>query len=180
MIAIAFCTGAGHTARLAEEIAAGAGGAALIDVDGMGRADWARLHAARTIVFGAPTYMGTVSAPFKAFMDATSDFWADLPWQDKLAAGFTVGSSPAGDKLGTLTALAIFASQHAMLWVGQAEIGPPTRSFAPGAPVLNADGAMLGLTATSSRDKSVLIGPGDLATARAFGARLAAATARWG
>lgn len=180
MIAVAYCTGAGHTRRLAQEVARGAGDAALIDVESMQPADWDRLNAAPAIIFGAPTYMGNVAAPFKAFMDATSDFWSDLPWRDKLAAGFTIGSSPAGDKLGTLQTLAIFASQHAMVWVGQAEIGPPTQTFAPGEPVLNSDGAMLGLTATSSRDKSRLIEPGDLATARAFGARLAGAAARWG
>jgi NAD(P)H dehydrogenase (quinone) len=33
---------------------------------------WAALDAADAIIFGAPTYMGSASAPFKAFMDATS------------------------------------------------------------------------------------------------------------
>lgn len=190
MIAIPYCTGAGHTARLAGAIADGAARAGApwpavpVDVetlDAAGQAPgWQTLHSATALVFGAPTYMGNVAAPFKAFMDATSDFWSDLPWKDRLAAGFTVGSSPAGDKLGTLTTLAIFASQHGMIWIGQAEIGPPTRRFAPGAPVLNSDGAMLGLSATSSRDKTQLIGAGDLATARAFGLRIAEATLRWG
>ena len=189
LIAVVYCTGAGHTRRLAEAIAGGIAGdagrpAALIDVatlDADGQAPgWHTLRSAAAIVFGAPTYMGNVAAPFKAFMDATSDFWSDLPWKDRLAAGFTVGSSPAGDKLGTLNTLAIFAAQHGMIWIGQAEIGPPTRRFAPDEPVLNRDGAMLGLTATSSRDKRQLIESGDLATAHAFGQRIAGATARWG
>lgn len=43
------------------------------------------------IIFGSPTYMGGVSAQFKAFADASSEFWADQRWANKLAAGFTSG-----------------------------------------------------------------------------------------
>ena len=43
-----------------------------------------------------------------------------------------------------------------------------------------ADGSWLGLMATSSTDKSILIPPGDAETARAFGQRIATAVARWG
>ncbi len=180
-IVIAYCTGAGHTRRLAQDIAIGAGaGAALVDVETLTETDWPQFHTARAIVFGAPTYMGSAAAAFKTFMDASSDFWADQPWRDKIAAGFTVGSSPAGDKGNTLSELSVFAAQHGMIWVGQSEIGPPTRHFEAGEPVLNRDGFNLGLAATSSRDKSELIGADDLATARLFGARIAAATARWG
>ena len=33
------------------------------------------LHQADTLVFGSPTYMGTISADFKNFMESTGKFW---------------------------------------------------------------------------------------------------------
>ncbi len=176
-VAIPYATGAGHTRRLAELVAEGAGqGARLIDVERIGEADWTALHGAEAIVFGAPTYMGSASAGFKAFMDETSDFWEAQSWADKIAGGFTVGTYPGGDKLSTLTQLAVFASQHGMIWVGQSEIGGRAN---PAQAEVNADGYNLGLAATSSRDKSLLIDAGDAETARLYGARITAAAARW-
>ena len=93
-----------------------------------------------------------------------------------MAGGFTVGSSPSGDKAGTLAALAVFAAQHGMIWVGQAEIGPP---YKPGREGINVDGFWLGLGATSSRDKSVMIDEGDRSTARIFAERFAGSVRRW-
>ena len=177
LVAVCYCSGAGHTRVLAEEVAAGAAAGCevrLVDVEVA--VDWDLLHRADGILFGAPTYMGSVAAGFKTFMDATSDFWSDQLWQDKMAGGFTVGSSPSGDKTVTLATLAVFAAQHGMIWVGQAEIGPPNKPERAG---VNLDGFSHGLAATSSRDKSVMIEPGDRATARMFGARFAGAVARW-
>lgn len=174
-IVIAYATGAGHTRKLAEAVAGGAGPLArLMDVES--GADWETLHSADAIVFGSPTFMGTVSARFKSFMDATSDFWGRQLWRDKIAAGFTAGSSPSGDKANTLATLAVFAAQHGMIWVGQAEIGPPN---APERAGINTDGFWLGLGATSSRDKRQLIEAGELETARLFGIRIARAVRRW-
>lgn len=175
-VAIPYATGMGHTRRLAEHVAEGAAGAALIDVETMTRADWEALHGAEAIVFGAPTYMGSASAPFKAFMDATSDFWEAQAWADKIAGGFTVGTAASGDKLSTLTQFAILAAQHGMVWVGQSELGGVVD---PGQADINAAGFNLGLAATSSADKTVLIDPGDAETARRYGARIAAAARRW-
>jgi len=176
-IAIAYWTGNGHTRRLAEHVAAGVGEAAwLLDVAGITRADWDRLNGAAAIVFGAPTYMGSVAAGFKAFMDASGDLWEDQLWADKIAAGFTVATYPSGDKLVSLTQLAVFAAQHGMIWVGQDLIGAPVRPDQTG---INEAGFNLGLAATSSRDKTLLVGPGDAETARRFGARIAVAARRW-
>ena len=178
-LVIAYDTGAGHTRLLAEIIAEGANaeGATVTIVDVAEAIDWDALNAAQAIVFGSPTFMGTVSAPFKAFMDATSDFWTAQPWRDKLAAGYTVGSSPSGDKVLTIVTLATFAAQHGMLWIGQAEIGPPSRDDDLR---LNADGFSLGLGVTNARDKSVMIEAPERDTARLFGARIAIAAKRWG
>jgi len=177
MIVIAYCTGSGHTARLAREIAAGVASEPvdLIDVEKITAQGWARLDSADAIVFGAPTYMGSVAAAFKSFMDESSDRWSDQNWRDKLAAGFTVATYASGDKLASLSQLSVFAAQHAMVWVGQAEIGPKGSDLT----AVNWQGSWLGLMATSSRDKSVLIDEGDLATARRFGARIESAVRRW-
>ena len=78
----------------------------------------ALLDAADAIVFGCPTFMGGPSAQMKAFLDATLSRWYSRAWTNKLAAGFTISSTPSGDKLQTLTALAVTAMQHGMIWVG--------------------------------------------------------------
>lgn len=78
---------------------------------------FSQLHDCHAIVFGSPTYMGSVSAQFKAFADATSDFWAEQKWAGKLAAGVTSGTGLNGDQASTLAYMQVLASQHGMLWV---------------------------------------------------------------
>ncbi len=175
-IVIVYDSGQGHTRKLAQRVASGAG-AVLLPVNEIGDDGWQVLDRADAIVFGTPTYMGGVSSGFKAFMDATGGFWEDQPWRDKLAAGFTIGTNMSGDKLVTLQHLAVFAAQHGMIWVGQDRIGPRPE---PGMPRgINADGSWLGLMATSSPDKQAMIYDGDATTAVAFGQRIAATAARW-
>lgn len=76
-----------------------------------------QLHECHAIVFGSPTYMGSVSAQFKAFADATSDFWSEQKWAGKLAAGVTSGTGLNGDQSSSLAHMQTLASQHGMLWV---------------------------------------------------------------
>ena len=56
-IAIVFHSGYGHTRRMAESVAAGAGGELIaIDAEGnLGEAQWATLGATDAIIFGSPT-----------------------------------------------------------------------------------------------------------------------------
>jgi hypothetical protein len=68
--------------------------------------------AADAIVFGSPTYMGSVSWQFKKFADASSKPWFAQEWKDKLFAGFTNSASMNGDKFSTLTYLFTLAMQH--------------------------------------------------------------------
>jgi len=175
-VAIPYFTGSGHTRRLAEAVAEGIGNARLIDVETMTKADWQALDDAPAILFGTPTYMGSSAARYDQFLEDASDRWADQLWADRVAGGFTVATYPSGDKLNTLMRLAIYATQMGMIWIGPNAIGPPVDPSNPG---INTDGANLGLMATSSRDKAQLIDTGDLATARLFGARVAAAVDRW-
>ncbi|MFW5697230.1 MAG: flavodoxin family protein, partial [Fimbriimonadaceae bacterium] len=77
-VAVVYHSGYGHTAKVAEKVRQGAedGGAEVLlvkveEVDG----HWEDLARADGILFGAPTYMGSASAPFKEFMDKTSNQW---------------------------------------------------------------------------------------------------------
>ena len=57
------------------------------------------LASADGIAFGCPTYMGSVSAKMKAFMEHSSGAWYGAAWKNKVAAGFTNSASWSGDKL---------------------------------------------------------------------------------
>ncbi|MEY2843775.1 MAG: hypothetical protein RI920_1812, partial [Pseudomonadota bacterium] len=73
-IVIVYFSGYGHTQRMAESVAAGASGT-LLAVDQEGNvpdAAWDTLAAADAIIFGAPTYMGSVPRQLKKFLDASS------------------------------------------------------------------------------------------------------------
>ncbi len=178
LICIAYFSGFGHTARLAREIATGAKGATVLSVDvtQMTAQDWDNLDRADTIVFGAPTYMGSTAAQFGLFLEEAATRWEHGVWQDKLAAGFTVAVHPSGDKLAALQRLSIFAAQMGMIWVGQAETGAPVHPDRGG---VNHDGAWLGLTATEQMGTEHDLSEADLETARRFGLRLATASQRW-
>lgn len=171
-VAIPFFSGSGHTRRLAKAVAEGMDAARLIDVEMITAEDWAALDTAPAILFGTPTYMGSSAARFDAFLEEASSRWPEQLWADKLAGGFTVATYPSGDKLNTLMRLVIYATQMGMLWIGPNAIGAPVNATQPG---INRDGAMLGLMATSSRDKTQLIDSEDRETARLYGARISQA-----
>ena len=124
-IAVVYHSGFGHTAVVADAVAAGiaeAGGEATLLRIQSAADDFSPIleqaSAADAIIFGSPTYMGDVSAPLKAFFEASSRVWMNRGWQDKLAAGFTNSLSPAGDKSNTLGSIFVFAMQHGMIWIG--------------------------------------------------------------
>ncbi|MCZ8531607.1 flavodoxin family protein [Alteromonas sp. PRIM-21] len=104
---------------------------------------FSKLHKCHAIVFGSPTYMGSVSAQFKAFADATSDFWAEQKWSGKLAAGVTSGTGLNGDQSSSLAYMQVLASQHGMLWVN---LDAPYHDTAKG---VNRLGCHSGVTAQS-------------------------------
>ena len=90
-VAVVFHSGYGHTQRMAQSVAEGAG-ATLVAIDAEGNlpdGGWDILNAADAIVMGSPTYMGTVSWQFKKFADASSKPWFTQQWKDKVFAGFT-------------------------------------------------------------------------------------------
>jgi NAD(P)H dehydrogenase (quinone) len=88
-IAIVYHSGYGHTARQAEAVKDGASQVEntetlLLTVEDAQRR-WDDLAAANAIIFGAPTYTGSASAAFKAFMDASSHavMTKGFGWKDK-------------------------------------------------------------------------------------------------
>lgn len=184
-VVIVYHSGYGHTKKQAEAVHAGALSAdasvELIAIDGEGNlsdAAWASLHAADAIVFGSPTYMGSVSWQFKKFADASSKPWFAQTWKDKIGAGFTNSASMNGDKLSTLNYLVTLGMQHGMIWVGTGML--PSNTKAAQRNDVNFLGASSGLMAQSPSDSSPEEGPlpGDLETARLFGKRIAEITAK--
>lgn len=179
-IVVVFHSGYGHTQRLAEAVAKGAG-ADLVAIDPEGNlpeAAWAALNAADAIVMGSPTYMGTVSWQFKKFADASSKAWFTQAWKDKVFAGFTNSASLNGDKLATLHALFTLAMQHGGVWVGTGML--PANTKAAQRDDINVLGSFAGAMAQTPADASPDEMPaGDLETARLFGQRVAEVTERF-
>lgn len=176
-VAIVFHSATGRTETLARAVARGAEAVAGTSVAVMAadRAEPDVLARADAIVFGCPTYMGSASAAFKAFMDSTSTVWGLQGWRDKLAAGFTHSAAPSGDKLGTLVQLAVFAAQHGMMWIG---LGLPPTYAAGVVEETNRLGSHLGMMAQSPPGRA--LPDGDVRTAELLGRRVAEAAARWG
>lgn len=177
-VAIVYHSGYGHTAKQAEAVKQGAASvsgieAILLDSD-EAQQQWEVLDAADAIIFGSPTYMGSASAQFKAFMDASSKAWFTQNWKDKIAAGFTNSASQNGDKLNTLIQLAVFAAQHGMIWVGL-DILPGNNNSKGSVNDLNRLGSFLGAMAQSNADEPADTAPidSDLKTAQRLGERVA-------
>jgi len=186
-VVVAYHSGYGHTAKVAEAVAAGAKSwhtevsVEVIKVDSIDEAGWAKLDKAQAIIFGTPTYMGGVSAQFKAFADATSKQWMAGTWKNKIAAGFTNSGGYSGDKLSSLQYLATLAAQHSMIWVGQGETAPHKQGLEQTSPDdINRIGSWLGLMTQSNNESPEIQPPqGDLQTARLFGKRVAEITSKF-
>jgi NAD(P)H dehydrogenase (quinone) len=179
-IAVVFQSGYGHTLRMAQSVAEGAGAELIaIDADGnLPEGGWEQLAAADAIVFGSPTYMGSVSWQFKKFADASSKPWFGQAWKDKVFAGFTNSATMNGDKLSTLHYMFTLAMQHSGVWVGTGLM--PSNAKAATRNDINYVGSFSGAMAQSPSDSSPAeMLPGDLETAKKFGERVAAAAARW-
>lgn len=184
-IAIVYFSGSGHTALMAEAVQRGAAAvdgveAVLLPIDERKIVEGrftdegllARLNDADAIVFGSPTYMGSVAAQFKAFADATAEAWFARRWSGKLAAGFTHSGSPSGDKLSTLQYLSLFAAQHGMVWIGNADLPSVYHGQTDGFNRLNSFLGVMGYT-SQSPDEPPAVDSGDLLTAEVLGRRVA-------
>lgn len=180
-VAVAYHSGYGHTAVLADAVARGivSAGADVIslNVEALAESDWERLDAADAIIFGSPTYMGTASAVFHAFAQESSKRWYVQAWSGKLAAGFTNSGAKAGDKSSTLSYFATMASQHGMHWVSLG-LQPGWASTTGTEDDLNRLGYFAGAAAQSPVDAGPEgVHASDIATAEHLGARVGRETA---
>ncbi|TVL94336.1 flavodoxin family protein [Streptomyces sp. SAJ15] len=177
VVSIAYHSGFGHTAVLAEAVRDGAVAAGatvhLVKVDEITEAEWELLDASDAIVFGSPTYMGTASGAFHAFAEASSQRWFTRAWQDKIAAGFTNSASKSGDKLHTLQFFTVLAAQHGMHWVSL-NLLPGWKSSTGSENDINRLGFFLGAAAQSNDDQGPEgVHKADIATADHLGRRVA-------
>ena len=169
---VVYHSGYGHTQRVAQFVAEGAKAQLIaIDADGnVSDADWTAIHAADAIIFGSPTYMGMVSWQFKKFADTTSKQWMSGAWKDKVAGGFTISSSPSGDKLSTIQYFITLAMQQGMVWVGQPAMNDGN---------INRIGSNSGVMAqVGPTSPAADIPQGDLDTAKTYGERVAHVAAK--
>src|SRR3954464_13660814 len=174
-IVVVYHSGYGHTHRMAQAVAQGAG-ARLLAIDAEGNlpaGGWEQLQAADAIIFGSPTYMGSVSWQFKKFADASSRQWFAQQWKDKVAAGFTTSAGMSGDKFNVLTTLFTLAMQHSMVWVSQGLM--PSNTRAAKRDDVNYIVSYGGVMAQAPSDAGAdAMSPGDLESARLLGERVAA------
>jgi multimeric flavodoxin WrbA len=177
VVSIAFHSGYGHTAVIAQAVRAGAEDAGatvhLVKVDEITEEQWQLLDGSDAIVFGSPTYMGGASSAFHAFAEASAKRWFERGWQDKLAAGFSNSGSKSGDKQSTLQFLAGLAAQHGMTWVNLGLL-PGWNTSDASENDLNRLGFFLGAGAQSNNDQGPEgVHKADLATAEHLGRRVA-------
>ena len=176
-IVVVYHSGYGHTVKQAEAVAKGAG-AELIAISAEGDItgeQWAALDAADAIIFGSPTYMGTVTWQFKKFADATSKPWFTQNWKGKVFGGFTNSATMNGDKHSTIHYFITLAMQHSGLWVGTGLM--PSNSKAAKRDDINYVGSFAGAMMQTPSDASAdEVVQGDLETARLYGERIAQVT----
>ena len=186
-VAIVYHSGFGHTKLQAEAVESGAADVEGVEVElltteeAIERID--ELDDADAIIFGAPTYMGSMSAEMKKFQEAAAPKWFAQVWRNKIAGAFTNSSSFSGDKLNTLEGLLIAAMQHGMIYVGLGMLPAANEPESmksvtgPGPEVHNRVGSFVGPMAASFQvNPPGAPAPGDLETAEAYGRRVAEVT----
>jgi multimeric flavodoxin WrbA len=178
-VAVVYHSGYGHTIKVAGAVARGAASVKGASIDPIEASEaphrWQTLDDADAIIMGAPTYMGSLSAPFKAFMDETSHLqYREKRWANKVAAGFTNGASRGGDKQNSLVQLMTFAAQHQMHWVNLGLNYGNNRSVTH-EDILNRDAYTLGVAAQANLDQGGDVAPpaADIRTAEHLGRRVA-------
>jgi len=189
-IYVVYHSGFGHTKLQAEAVHRGAAGVKGVEAhiltaqEAAARID--ELDTADGIIFGCPTYMGSMAAEMKKFLETAASKWFTQSWKDKIAGAFTNSSSFSGDKLNTLIGLVINAMQHSMIYVGTGMLPAANRPESmnavegPGPDVHNRVGSFLGPMSASFQVKPPAAPPkGDLQTAEAYGKRVAEITLRF-
>jgi multimeric flavodoxin WrbA len=193
-VAIVFHSNGGHTAQLADAITRGVASvpgvkanalritAAQISQKGRWKdeAVAAAIDEADGVIFGCPTLMGMVSAPFKAFMEGAFTPWWVQGWKDKFAGGFTNSASLNGDKTNTQIQLLVFAAQMGMIWIPMGD--HPGANWSGGSESdVNRLGSFLGPMSQSLTDVPLAQSTpeSDLITGERYGERFARIVRHW-
>jgi NAD(P)H dehydrogenase (quinone) len=178
-IAVVYHSVTGLTHQLAKHIVMGANSIATVDTVTLqikeedliesrySQKKLLALNSVNAIIFGSPTYMGSVSAQFKSFADASSEIWQHKSWKNKLATGFSIGGSMSGEQQVTMQYFQTLALQHGMLWLG---MDAHRNEQHPLFGQLNRSGASSGLIAHSTNDQ---LHQTELNSARYLGYRVA-------
>lgn len=170
----------GHTGQMAQtmhDTLAGVDGIQvhLLNVNAVAKS-WKLLSDSHGIIFGSPTFFGSVSAAFKQFMESSSIFFPQQKWSGKFAAGFTCSSGASGDKVTTLLQLFVFAAQHGMHWINLGLGNAGSTSDTENEANLNRLGCWMGAAGQPSPDRVpgvVKVSAADLGTARHLALRVA-------
>lgn len=173
-VSIVFHSESGSTEEIAKSIMHGLknAGADVYMAPCTENIDLAKLNESDAIIFGCPTYYGSVSGQMKIFMDKLFDIWNGQLWKNKIAAAFTDSAALNGDKLNVLMQFTLFAMQHSMIWVGLETIAREERKKMPF--LYNRMGSWLGLMSQTEDTGITKIAPeSDHQTAEMFGARIA-------
>jgi len=180
-IAVVYHSGYGHTEVIAKAVYKGTleikgTESKLIKVSPEGKIPeeaWQILEKSDAIIFGAPTYMGSLSGPFKMFIDTTSKIFFEQKWKNKVAGGFTNSGGLSGDKLSSILELVVLAGQHGMIWVSPGIL--PESPYAP--ENINRLGSYLGVMAQSNQGApETTTASGDIKTAELYGRHIAEIT----
>jgi multimeric flavodoxin WrbA len=179
LVSIVYDSHYGHTAKQAKAVAEGVERVAEVECKLIAVADgpipWEVLEKSDAILFGSPTYNGSLTARLKQFFeDSTQPVWRELKWRNKIAAGFTYSGALNGDKLGTLISMALFAAQNGMIWVGL-DLFPGGSAKVGVTNNLNRLGSWLGAMAQSNSSEGEVASDveSDMNTAAYLGQRVA-------
>jgi NAD(P)H dehydrogenase (quinone) len=131
---IVYHSRSGNTAKMAEVVAEGAeSSGAEVVIKKVDDATSDDLLAADGIVFGAPTYFGTLSAEMKSFIDKSVRVRGRL--ESKVGAAFSSSGSLSGGNETTLISIIEAMLIHGMIIVGDPiETGGHYGAVAVGAP----------------------------------------------
>jgi multimeric flavodoxin WrbA len=183
-VSIIYHTVRKHTEKQANAVLAGLSEYPEIEAKIINVENWQEeadfINESKAIIFGSPTFMGSISAQFKTFMDATSKIWFKQQWKDKLASGFVNSGWPSGDKLNTMNQMVIFAAQHGMIWVSLGLV-PGDLAREEEKKEINRLGSFLGAMSCSPFNETCETAPPecDIITAKLLGRRMAESVLRW-
>lgn len=189
-IAVVYHTTYGHTKLQAEAVLRGAqsvpGTTVTLYTTDQATQNLDEFDDADAIIFGCPTYMGSLSSSMKAFIEVAAKKWFTQSWKNKIAGAFTNSSSFSGDKFNTLVGLFANAMQHGMIYVGLGMVPAANKPeemntpAGPGPNAMNRVGAFIGpMSASFQVAPPAAPPPGDIQTAEAYGKRVAEITAQF-